>query len=102
MNQVVKLLSAAAAAADPLVNGVNSADEEGWAPLHSAASSGNVEIVQILLSRGEEKLHMGAAKLLMAPKNYSLRPLFGFPLWSTYMGSGVLPGTGMTRGYSNF
>ncbi|KAM7464468.1 hypothetical protein LguiA_032589 [Lonicera macranthoides] len=51
--QVVKLLSAAAAA-DPSVNGVNSSDEEGWAPLHSAASSGNVEIVEILLSTGAD------------------------------------------------
>ena len=31
---------------------INSADEEGWAPLHSAASIGNLEIVEILLSRG--------------------------------------------------
>lgn len=32
---------------------VNSADEEGWAPIHSAASIGNVEIMEILLSKGE-------------------------------------------------
>ena len=38
---------------DPAVSGVNSTDEEGWAPIHSAASSGNMEIVEILLSRGE-------------------------------------------------
>ena len=31
---------------------INSADEEGWAPLHSAASIGNLEIVEVLLSRG--------------------------------------------------
>ncbi|KAK4358032.1 hypothetical protein RND71_023642 [Anisodus tanguticus] len=46
---VVKIL----AAADPSASGINSGDEEGWVPLHSAASSGNVEIVEILLSRGE-------------------------------------------------
>lgn len=46
---MVKIL----AAADPSVSGINSGDEEGWVPLHSAASSGNVEIVEILLSRGE-------------------------------------------------
>ncbi|KAF7125023.1 hypothetical protein RHSIM_Rhsim12G0134100 [Rhododendron simsii] len=46
---VVKILSAA----DPSVSGINSPDEEGWVPLHSAASIGNVEIVEILLSRGE-------------------------------------------------
>ena len=40
------------AAADEAENVVNSADEEGWAPLHSAASIGNSEIVDILLSRG--------------------------------------------------
>ncbi|GMP28101.1 hypothetical protein CsSME_00003782 [Camellia sinensis var. sinensis] len=44
--KVVKILSAA----DPSVTGINSADEEGWAPLQFAASSGNVEIVEILLS----------------------------------------------------
>lgn len=38
---------------DPAVSGVNSTDEEGWAPIHSASSSGNVEIVEILLTRGE-------------------------------------------------
>lgn len=41
------------AAADPSISGVNNTDEEGWAPLHSSASCGHVEIVQILLSRGE-------------------------------------------------
>ena len=46
---MVKILSAF----DPLVSGINSADEEGWVPLHSAASSGNVEIVELLLTRGE-------------------------------------------------
>ncbi|CAL5354994.1 unnamed protein product [Camellia sinensis] len=48
--KVVKILSAA----DPSVTGINSADEEGWAPLHSASSSGNVEIVEILLSSGAD------------------------------------------------
>lgn len=32
---------------------VNSCDEEGWAPLHSAASSGNIKIVEILLNNSE-------------------------------------------------
>lgn len=41
------------AATDPSISGVNNTDEEGWAPLHSSASCGHVEIVQILLSRGE-------------------------------------------------
>lgn len=40
-------------AGDPSATGVNSKDEEGWAPIHSAASIGNAEIVEILLSRGE-------------------------------------------------
>lgn len=39
--------------ADPSVSGVNATDEEGWAPLHSAVSIGNAEIVDILLDRGE-------------------------------------------------
>ncbi|PPD73777.1 hypothetical protein GOBAR_DD29296 [Gossypium barbadense] len=45
--EVVKLLSAAA---DESV--VNRIDEEGWAPIHSAASIGNLEIMEILLSKG--------------------------------------------------
>ena len=48
----MKILSAA----DPSVTGINSADEEGWAPLHSASSSWNVEIVESLLSSGKELL----------------------------------------------
>lgn len=40
------------AAFDESVSGINTADEEGWAPLHSAASSGDVEIVEILLDKG--------------------------------------------------
>ncbi|KAF4368205.1 hypothetical protein F8388_022838 [Cannabis sativa] len=39
--EVVKILSAV----DEAASVVNSADEEGWAPLHSAASIGNSEIV---------------------------------------------------------
>ncbi|CAH9101014.1 unnamed protein product [Cuscuta europaea] len=46
--EVVKILSAA----DSSVSGINCGDEEGWVPLHSAASSGNIDIVEILLSRG--------------------------------------------------
>ena len=37
---------------DASVGVVNCADEEGWAPLHSAASIGSVEIVETLLSKG--------------------------------------------------
>ncbi|EXB65070.1 26S proteasome non-ATPase regulatory subunit 10 [Morus notabilis] len=49
-NAVVKVL----AASDEASSVVNSADEEGWAPLHSAASIGNSEIVDILLSKGAD------------------------------------------------
>ncbi|KAJ4850980.1 hypothetical protein Tsubulata_047229, partial [Turnera subulata] len=45
--EVVKIL----ADADQSGSVVNSKDEEGWVPLHSASSIGNVEIVQILLSK---------------------------------------------------
>ncbi|KHG01708.1 ankrd52 [Gossypium arboreum] len=45
--EVVKLLSAAAD--ESVVNGI---DEEGWAPIHSAASIGNLEIMEILLNKG--------------------------------------------------
>ena len=44
--------------ADPSVSGINSVDEEGWAPLHSAASSGRTEIVEMLISRGDEGFRM--------------------------------------------
>ncbi|KAK8647505.1 hypothetical protein V6N13_121240 [Hibiscus sabdariffa] len=45
--EVVKVLSASV---DESV--VNSTDEEGWGPIHSAASIGNLEIMEILLSKG--------------------------------------------------
>lgn len=47
--QVVRVLSDA----DPSVSGVNNKDEEGWAPIHSAASCGHDEIVEILIEKGE-------------------------------------------------
>lgn len=47
--QVVRVLSAA----DGSGSIVNGTDEESWAPIHSATSIGNVEIVEILLSRSE-------------------------------------------------
>jgi ankyrin repeat protein len=48
-SQVVKAL----VAADESKSMINSVDEDGWAPLHSAASSGNIEIVEMLLSKGK-------------------------------------------------
>ncbi|KAM0013940.1 putative ankyrin repeat-containing domain-containing protein [Helianthus debilis subsp. tardiflorus] len=39
---------------DLSVSGINSVDEKGWAPMYSAASSGNVEIVNILLDIGAD------------------------------------------------
>lgn len=45
---MVKILSSI----DESASVINSADEEGWVPLHSAASIGHSEIVEILLSRG--------------------------------------------------
>lgn len=40
--------------ADEAASVVNSVDEEGWAPIHSAASIGNSEILDILISLGNE------------------------------------------------
>ncbi|KAJ0095905.1 hypothetical protein Patl1_16732 [Pistacia atlantica] len=48
--EVVKILSNI----DESAKVINSADEEGWAPIHSAASIGNTEIVEILLSEGAD------------------------------------------------
>jgi 26S proteasome non-ATPase regulatory subunit 10 len=46
---VTALLAAGDEAAAGAVNGK---DEEGWAPIHSVASSGNAKIVEILLDHG--------------------------------------------------
>ncbi|KAL9246345.1 hypothetical protein vseg_019892 [Gypsophila vaccaria] len=48
---VVKILAEADALAGKMIN---SKDEEGWAPLHFAASIGNPKIVEILLSKGAD------------------------------------------------
>lgn len=47
--QVVNVLCEA----ENLGSVINKKDEEGWTPLHSAASIGNAQIVEILLSKGE-------------------------------------------------
>lgn len=46
--QIVKLITSS----DEAKTVINSKDDEGWAPLHSAASSGNAELVELLLTRG--------------------------------------------------
>lgn len=46
---MVKILLSADASASV----INSKDEEGWTPIHSAASIGNLEIVEALLSKGQ-------------------------------------------------
>ena len=46
--QIVKLLSSV----DESKTVINSKDDEGWAPLHSATSIGKAELVEILLTRG--------------------------------------------------
>ncbi|GAB4829074.1 hypothetical protein Ancab_018736 [Ancistrocladus abbreviatus] len=66
--QAVKIL----AEADSSGIMINSKDEEGWAPLHSAASIGNVNIVETLLGKaanvnvkndgGRTPLHYAASK----------------------------------------
>ncbi|KAK2429281.1 ankyrin repeat-containing protein [Trifolium repens] len=47
-SKVVKILLSCDASAEV----INSGDEEGWAPLHSAASIGNLEILEALLNKG--------------------------------------------------
>ncbi|XP_054775822.1 uncharacterized protein LOC129284383 [Prosopis cineraria] len=49
-SQMVKILASAEGSAKV----INSADEEGWAPIHSAASIGNLEIVETLLDKGAD------------------------------------------------
>ncbi|KAH0853035.1 hypothetical protein HID58_093503, partial [Brassica napus] len=62
--QIVKLLSSV----DESKTVINSKDDEGWAPLHSAASIGKGELVEILLTRvsknngGGTALHYAASK----------------------------------------
>ena len=41
-----------AAGGDAAAGAVNGKDDEGWAPIHSAASSGNAQIIAILLDHG--------------------------------------------------
>ncbi|KAF8709832.1 hypothetical protein HU200_029545 [Digitaria exilis] len=48
---VLALLEAGGEAAASLLN---AKDEEGWAPIHSAASTGNAQIIDILLKRGAD------------------------------------------------
>ncbi|XP_033144915.1 ankyrin repeat domain-containing protein 49 [Brassica rapa] len=50
LRSIVKLLSSV----DESKTVINSKDDEGWAPLHSAASIGNAELVEILLTRGAD------------------------------------------------
>lgn len=71
---MVEILSAAG----PSV--VNSCDEEGWAPLHSAASSGNVRIVEILLNSGEylRLFLFNCLCLLLDLYDFSLEESFGW------------------------
>lgn len=38
--------------ADQSASVINSKDEEGWAPIHSVASIGNVQILEALLNKG--------------------------------------------------
>ncbi|KAF2539806.1 hypothetical protein F2Q68_00020394 [Brassica cretica] len=49
-SQIVKLLSSV----DESKTVINSKDDEGWAPLHSATSIGKAELVEILLTRGAD------------------------------------------------
>ncbi|RLN17029.1 26S proteasome non-ATPase regulatory subunit 10 [Panicum miliaceum] len=48
---VLALLEAGGGAAASVLN---AKDEEGWAPIHSVASTGNAQIVEILLERGAD------------------------------------------------
>lgn len=48
--QIVHIL----AGMDPSVSGINDGDEEGWAPLHSAVSSGRDDVVEALLQAGAD------------------------------------------------
>jgi ankyrin repeat protein len=60
---VTALLAARDEAAASAVNGK---DEEGWAPIHSVASSGNAQIVEILLDHGTGPLPLHCLFVLQA------------------------------------
>nr|CAB3493161.1 unnamed protein product [Digitaria exilis] len=51
LHVVLALVEAGGEAAASLLN---AKDEEGWAPIHSAASTGNAQIIDILLERGAD------------------------------------------------
>ncbi|CAD6214595.1 unnamed protein product [Miscanthus lutarioriparius] len=48
------VLALAQCGGDAAASVLNAKDEEGWAPIHSAASSGNSQIIDILLERGAD------------------------------------------------
>ena len=61
---VTALLAAGDEAAASAVNGK---DDEGWAPIHSVASSGNAQIVEILLDHGTTPLRLREIVLFVLP-----------------------------------
>jgi 26S proteasome non-ATPase regulatory subunit 10 len=46
------VLALVEAGGDAAASVLNAKDEEGWAPIHSVASAGNAQIMDILLERG--------------------------------------------------
>jgi 26S proteasome non-ATPase regulatory subunit 10 len=67
------VLALAQCGGDAAANVLNAKDEEGWAPIHSAASSGNSQIIDILLERGTSTIlarYVWAANCTISAKDF--------------------------------
>lgn len=78
----------ASASSEVVTSAVKWKDEKGWAPIHLAGSSGNAQIIEILLNHGKKKmiketskrscLHLPEAKVV-GPSDPVPRPQAGHP-----------------------
>ncbi|KAG8061056.1 hypothetical protein GUJ93_ZPchr0003g18622 [Zizania palustris] len=62
----------AAVGGDAVTSVVNGQDEEGWAPIHSTASSGNSEIISILLDQGTRSYHCISVRCAICAASFTV------------------------------